>query len=339
MKPAAQRGFALVELTAALALSLLLAVWAASQWARQADELAARASGQWMAQVRHALEQAVLLDLGGWRGETPDKPVFARPATPALAELRQAGLLPAGFPDHAPLGFGVRLMVLAAAACPGAGCRVDALVVAGLAWRLPDGRPDVVRLAPLLQELGARGGLADDRLRGAQFAFPNPPQPGLPLIPAGTPLAWAGSSGGLDPRYVHRGDARDPQLRGSLSVAGSVMAGERLAAGGTLWAGARRTLGQACLETGALAQGDAGELLQCHRGRWRPGEGAFGGAFARNNRYGCALYSGESARNPLAGRCACPAGFAAVPVSSGGKWTETEGWTTGFVCVRALPGS
>ncbi|WP_419204265.1 prepilin-type N-terminal cleavage/methylation domain-containing protein [Bordetella trematum] len=179
MKPAAQRGFALVELTAALALSLLLAVWAASQWARQADELAARASGQWMAQVRHALEQAVLLDLGGWRGETPDKPVFARPAAPALAELRQAGLLPAGFPDHAPLGFGVRLMVLAAAACPGAGCRVDALVVAGLAWRLPDGRPDVVRLAPLLQELGARGGLADDRLRGAQFAFPNPPQPAL----------------------------------------------------------------------------------------------------------------------------------------------------------------
>jgi hypothetical protein len=41
-----------------------------------------------------------------------------------------------------------------------------------------------------------------------------------------------------------------------------------------------------------------------------------------------------STANPRTGACSCPAGYSAVIVSAGGKWTDTEGWTTGYVCVR-----
>ncbi len=335
-----QRGFALLELVVAMSIGLLLAVLAAGQWARQTEELAARASGQWMEQIRQALEQALALDLGGWATGQARTGAFADPAAPTLAELVRQGLLPKGFPAQAPLGFGVRLAVLPDGGCPGEPCRVDALVMADQALRTRGGQADLMRLAPLLQPMGAAGGYARPLLQGAQFHYPNPPRPGMMALPLGTPVGWAGTHGGLDPRYVRVGDDRDPRLRAGLTVAGSIQAGQRLSAGEYLRAGARRVLGRACApeEAGALAQGDQGELLQCHRGRWRPAEGSFGGAYGYNNRTGCGLHTGQSMVNPMSGACACPPGFAAVPVSYGGKWTQTEGWTTGFVCVRPSEG-
>ncbi|AMD44578.1 PilW family protein [Bordetella holmesii] len=333
-----QQGFALLELVVALSIGLLVAVYAAGQWARQAEEAAARASGQWMEQVRLALEQALARDLGGWAGGTSTTALFADPRTPTLDELKKHGLLPVGFPVLSPLGFGVRMLVLSSEQCPSEHCRVDGLVVADRALRTRSGQADLMRLGALLQPLGAAGGYARPALQGAQFSYPNPPRADLPVVPLGTPLGWAGSHGGLDPRYVRVGDDRDPRLQAGLTVAGSIVAGDRLSAGGYLQAGARRVLGRACgtHETGALAQGDQGELLQCHRGRWRPGEGSFGGTYGYNNRTRCALHTGQSMLNPVSGGCHCPTGFKAVPVSYGGKWTETEGWTTGFVCVRPV---
>ncbi|OZI74001.1 PulJ/GspJ family protein [Bordetella genomosp. 12] len=335
-----QGGFALLELVVAMSIGLLLAVFAAGRWARETDELAARASGQWMEQVRQALAQALARDLGGWTGRSSQEATFADPLAPTLAELTRQGLLPPGFPERSPLGFGVRLLVLPAADCPAVACRVDGLVLADQALRTRSGQVDLMRLGALLQPLGAAGGYARPSLQGAQFRYPNPPREGMPALPAGTPVGWAGSHGGLDPRYVRVGDDRDPRLRSGLTVAGSIQAGARLSAGEYLFAGARRVLGDACgaHETGALAQGDQGELLQCHRGRWRPGEGSFGGAYGYNNRTRCALHTGQSMINPLSGSCSCPPGFKAVAVSYGGKWTETEGWTTGFVCVRGSRG-
>lgn len=82
-----QRGFALLELVVAISIGLLLAVLAAGQWARQAEDTAARASGQWMEQIRLALEQALARDLGGWASGTAQAGAFADPSTPTLAEL------------------------------------------------------------------------------------------------------------------------------------------------------------------------------------------------------------------------------------------------------------
>lgn len=335
-----QRGFALLELVVAMSIGLLLAVLAAGQWARQAEELAARASGQWMEQIRLALEQALVRDLGGWATGTAQAGAFADPAAPTLAELLRQGLLPKGFPARAPLGFGVRLAVLPDSGCPGAPCRVDGLVMADRALSTRGGQADLLRLAPLLQPMGGAGGYARPLLQGAQFRYPNPPRAGMTALPLGTPVGWAGTHGGLDPRYVRVGDDRDPRLKAGLTVAGSIQAGQRLSAGEYLRAGARRVLGLACAagETGALAQGEQGELLQCHRGRWRPAEGSFGGAYGYNSRSGCVLHTGQSMANPLSGGCACPPGFKAVAVSYGGKWSSIEGWTTGFVCVRPSNG-
>ncbi|SUV68274.1 type IV pilus-associated protein [Bordetella avium] len=324
-----QQGYALLELMVALAIGLLLSVLAAGKWAREADDLALRASGQWMAQLRLALEQALLKRQSG--SASP----FGDPAAPTLAELVRAGFLPPGFPLRSPAGFGVSLRVLPTAGCTDGACRVDGLVIADQALQTPSGEPDLMRLSPLLQPLGAEGGYADASLSGAQFRYPNPPVPGMAALKPGTPFAWAGTHGGLDPRYVRVGDDRDPQLKAGLSVGGAIQAAGSLLAGGVVRAEARRQQGGFCQpgEKGALAQDANGKLLHCQQSRWRPVEGRFGGAYAHNNIYGCRMHNGKSTKNPLTGECSCAKGYAPTLVAYGGKWLETEGWTYGYVCI------
>lgn len=334
MKPQHQRGFALLELTLAMALALLMAVWGASRWMNEATDLASRASGLWMVQVRDALAQALVRDLGGWASGEPG--VFANPLRPTLPELIRHDLLPAGFPLRAALGFGVQLWVLQPERCLRDACRLDALVLADAPLRTAGGQPDLRRLAPLLQAMGGEGGYARaGSIQGPQFRYANPLRPGQAAWLPGTAAALASAQSALDPRYVRVDDERDLRLRGSLSVAGFLKAG--VATDG------------ACTEEGAIMRAAKGRLLVCSAGKWgEAADSAFGGAFmAFNQAPLCRPEGGMTRGNPLAnGDCRCPEGFIAVkvlgamsrwPIGSGSPGPQPPALVS-YICVRPPPG-
>lgn len=344
-----QGGYSLAGLALALALTSLLALWGSNQLVQRIEDAAARSAGVWMAQVRQAVAGMLARHFDALaKGAVPldhtGAALFADPLSPTVAELRALAHLPADFPEKSALGFGAQVRVLRGGGCPGERCRIDALVYSATPVLKPGTRsPDLVSLASVIEAAGGYGGAVwpetPAQARGAAFSFSNPLMPGAPTYAPGTLALWAGAGSelgsdsppafpDLEP-FVRIGDARDPTLAGSLSVAASV------AAGAYLSVGARGLPGHACgLVNGTMASTDAGELLACQSGVWQPASSGFGGAFSTNNRFGCRHYSGQSTANPRTGDCSCPAAYQPVIVSAGGKWTETEGWTTGYVCVR-----
>lgn len=338
-----QRGFSLPGLALALALGAMAAIWASNRQVQRIEDAAARATGVWLTQVRLALAQALSRHFDALvQGKPPRSPqgapLFARPLAPTLGELQAAGFLPAGFPARSALGFGVRLRIVRSPGCPKAPCRLDGLVYSARPlFKKGTQAPDPVGMAAVIEAAGGYGGAVwpdtPGRLRGAAFNFANPPAPGAPAHAPGTLALWAGegpqaAQPDLD-RYVRIGDTRDPMLQGHLSVANSAVVN------GYLTLRSRAEEGQYCdVAVGTMANSGRGDLLTCQSNVWRPASGGFGGAYSTNYPLGCRHYTGVSTANPRTGACSCPAGYQGVIVSAGGKWTETEGWTTGYVCVR-----
>lgn len=335
-----QRGFALAELALAVALTTMILVWAASRIVHEVDDAAARATGVWLLELKRGMDNMLrqhFADLA--EGVAPvdqaGLPLYADPLAPRLAELKAQGHLPSGFPESGAIGGGAAIRILRDARCPEAGCRLDALVHQAEPLLAGGAAPDLMRIAAAVGAAGGYGGAATaTRVRGANFDFPNPPAPGMAPLAAGTLAAWAALGTAEYDLFVRMRDTRDPDLRGPLSVAGSVSTGGRLRTDEFLSLGGIAAAGAACPEAGLVARDPDSTLLVCRKGAWLPADTGFGGAYAYNNRYGCAHYSGVSTANPRTGTCACPAGYRAIIVSAGGKWTETEGWTTGYVCVR-----
>jgi len=339
---ASQQGFALLELAIAAAVTSMVVIWAASKWVEQVEDAAAQTTGVWLLEIKRALDGMLALHFDSLaNGVAPldasGQPLYADPWAPTLAELKMHGHLPSAFPELSALKLGAGIRLIRGTDCPGAGCRLDALAytLAPLVVR-GSAAPDAMRIAAVTMATAGYGGSvmarAPYRLRGAAFDFVNPLPGGQALAP-GTVAVWSGLEDADQARFVHMRDTRDPDLKGSLSVAAAVSSGGRLSAGEHLWLKGTASLGARCEQSGLFARDPSGALLACLSGVWA-NEGGFGGAYAINNRYGCRHYSGLSTANPRTGSCSCPGGFTAVLVSAGGKWTETEGWTEGFICVR-----
>jgi len=326
-----ERGFVLLEFAIAAAAAGLAAVWAASTLANRVDDAAAESTGRWLLGVRQAVDRMLVQDYDTLAaGQAGSDSGYADPYAPTLAELKAHGHLPSSFPERPPLGAGAAIRVLRDA-CPGAQCRVHAVVHTLEPVRRPgDDDVDPSLIGGVVQATGGYGGAVYDwaagRVRGALFDLANP-LPGETALPQGTVAAYAGlDAAGFD-RFVRMRDTRDPDLQGRLTVKGDI------AAGGYLQVGAVVQAGAACDGKGLVARDPDGGLLWCRSGKWLGAEGGFGGAYARNSTYGCKHYTGESTANPRTGKCSCPKGYKAVIVSAGGKWLDTEGWTTGYVCV------
>ncbi|WP_256988235.1 type II secretion system protein [Bordetella genomosp. 9] len=346
-----QRGFALLELTVAVAITCVLAIWAAERLLHQVDGVAEQAAGRWLLEIHGALD-GMLARHGAAlaEGEVPvdgqGGALYADPWAPSLAELKGAGHLPASFPDHGPLGMRATVKLWRDDACPGLACRVEALAYArvaagsvtgpGAAGEEPAGSPDISRIAGVLLATGGLGAgvseLAPHRLRGAGFDLPNPPAAGMARLPIGTVAVRAGREAGDAGRYLRTHDARDPQFRGDVSATGTLSTGGRLVAGEHLKLGAVEVAGAACPENGLLARDREGGLLNCAAGVWAV-PGGFGGAYATNTGIGCGI-AGRSSINPRTGACSCPPGHRAVLVAAGGERDAEVGWTEGYVCLR-----
>lgn len=334
-------GFSLIGMAVALAITTAVAIWASNDVVHGIEASAARSTGVWMTQIRLAVtdvlsRHAEALSQGKPPLDSDGQPLFGDAQRPTLAELRVLGLLPADFPDQSALGFGADVRIARSEACPEQPCRLDGIVYADKPL-LKKGTqtPDEVAMASVIASASGYGGAvwpqAPALLRGAAYGFPNPLAADAPTYAPGTLALWAGAGAGQPDLsgYVKMRDTRDPDLQGGLSVAGS------LETGGHVNVGAREVPGHACgAQPGALAKSAAGQLLSCESGVWMQASGGFGGAYSMNYPLGCFHYTGISTANPRTGQCSCPPGYAGVVVSAGGKWTETEGWTTGYVCVR-----
>lgn len=340
-RPRGQAGFSLVGMALALAITTAVAIWAANEVVHGIEAAAARSSGVWMTQIRMAVAGVLSRHSDAMsKGEAPvdaqGLPLFADASRPTLAELRGQGRLPADFPDQSALGFGADIRISRTPTCPGEPCRLDGIVYADKPL-LKKGTqlPDPIAMAAVIAAADGYGGAVwpdtPSQLRGAAYSFANPLAAGAPAHAPGTLALWAGAGDAQSDLsgYVKMRDTRDPDLQGKLSVAGN------LDAGGYVTVGAREVPGHACgAQAGALATSGVGQLLSCESGVWMQASGGFGGAFSINYPLGCFHYTGVSTANPRTGQCSCPEGYAGVIVSAGGKWTETEGWTTGYVCLR-----
>lgn len=347
-RPARAAGFALLELSIALLIGTVLAVWGSAALMRRADDAAAQAVGAWLLEIRqaasHMLERHFdSLAAGARPQDGQGRPLYADPLAPTLAEFKAEGLLPAGFPETVAGAAQARVRLLRPNACPGPACRIDALVYSTQPLRAADGAPDLMRMAVLTAAAAGYGGYATadggGRLRGTAFDFPNPYAPGAAALPAGTPVLWAGLDAATADRYVRRFDTRDPQLQSNLTTAGSIDSAGRIHARGRLVTSEYLEVGvawpgDACSQEGLVARSGRGGVLTCRDGGWAAEDAGFGGAFSYNNRFGCSLHTGESTVNPRTGGCYCGYGYQAVIVSYGGKWNDDEGWTTGYICVR-----
>lgn len=339
-----QAGFALLELAIALALSAMLLIWASNRLVHEVEDSAARSSGVWLAEIKRAIDQMLVGNFDMLAAGSASPPVgqaaYANPLAPTLSELKQQGHLPAGFPEVSTLGFGVDIRVLRAQACPGAGCRLDALAysrkpVLGIATNAPG----LMQIAEILTSAqgyaGAVTTYAPARLRGANFDFPNPFLASGPALAPGSVAIWSSLDDVAYQQYLRLKDPRDPQFQGSVSVKGNIAAGKRLSAKEHLLLEAVNVAGSSCgANPGLVSREASGTLLTCQSGVWTRDSGGFGGAYSTNYPYGCRHYSGVSTANPRTSDCSCPSGYNAVIVSAGGIWKETEGWTTGYVCVR-----
>ncbi|OZI59824.1 type II secretion system protein [Bordetella genomosp. 11] len=341
----AQRGFALLELTIAVAIACVLAVWAANRLVRDVEGVAERAAGLWLLDIRRALDGMLArhgdtLADGGALVDDHGGAVYADPWAPTLSELKAQGHLAGAVPEHGPLGMRVAIKLWRDGDCPGAGCRIEALAYTGVfppaaSRAAASVLPDPTRLAGVLMAAGGAGAsvseLAPDRLRGAAFDLPNPPAPGMAALPIGTVAVRAGREAADAHRYLRARDARDPQFRGDVSTAGT-LSSRRLVAGEHLKLDGKAVPGEPCPENGLLARDTDGSLLNCVAGTWAP-PGGFGGAYATNTGTGCDM-PGRSAPNPRTGACSCPPGYRAVMVASGGERDADVGWTEGYVCLR-----
>lgn len=334
-------GFALLEFSIAALLAVLVALGVADRLAREALDASARASGVWLHEVLDALGAALAQDQAAWAGGDPPRdgqgaPRYTDPQRPSLAELRRAGLLPQGFPERAPLGFGVRLRV-AGTGCPGAGCRLDGVATSDRPVSGGRARPlDLVAVAPLLAQLEGHGAWVEPgsgRLLGRAAGVAALAAVAAAREAPGTVLAWTGhapgAAGAPDPRYVWVHDSRDPQLRGALSVAGPLQAGGPVSAGTYLSPARFAREGSTCrAPLGALASGAQGEVLVCRGAVWHAAEGRsrFGGAYFVSVDHGCSRSQGAQTRNPYTNQCSCPSGYRPLMVanSAGGGW--------GYIC-------
>ncbi len=358
-------GFALLELTLALALLTLLTVWGVQSLVDRTRDSAAWAAGTWLVEIRHGVLQMLgshFDDLAN--GSVPKdgfgQPLFMDALNPTLAELKRAGHLPETFPTRSALGFKASVTILRDRRCPGQGCRLDALVH-GRSPVKRNGAPDTMAIAQALMAMQGWGASVNarqpGRVIGAAVDMPNPLHEKAPRWEVGTLAAWAGLDRESTRQYLRVGDERDPAFQGSVTIAGSIegarlhsrsdvqaegavlseqdiVAGRSLIARELVHIGQTVTPGQACAEAGALGRDVVGQLAACVAGTWQTPTDGFGGAFGRNSKHGCEMYGGESMRNPRTGDCSCPSGYRAVPIAEGGRWYDRGGYTFGYICIR-----
>jgi len=333
---ARQQGFALLELTLALLIATLVAVFAADRFAERSREIMAEGHAAWMASLRQAALRYLEQHGPALAGQGGTEPIggYADAMAPTLAELKAAGLLGPSFPMQGGRGVGGRVQLLRDDGCPMGPCRIEALVYsdAPLGHDARHGY-NLSMVAHWLGLAAGRGGaVMPDRplvIEGAAFSFPNPPVGGMFPLPAGT-VAMAVTAEQLESlAYLRVGDHRDPDFQGPASVEGNVSTQGSLSAREHLRIETQAVAQSTCMVEGAIVRERYGGLLVCRAGQWRSAGGSGGGGYSVNSLSGCLL----AAANPVTGDCTCPTQYVPVRIADSTSAVPSEGRTRGYLCV------
>jgi len=333
-----QRGFALLELLVAMLLATLLAVWAASAIVDRINDAAAEGTAVWMLAAKQGVRDYLLKYAAQLRTAQSANELamhgYANWKSPSLQELREDGLLSAGFPEAQGRGPDLVIQVLRDPACTESSCRIEALIHTDRPlMRHGSGLPDEQMVAHWLLATRGQGGTVHTskphRVEGASFGFANPPDiDGARLSPGSVALAVT-SEELSTAQFLRVGDARDPLFQGSLSVKGDIQGEGSLAVHQHLSIGAQGQFGRSCEPDGKIAREQGGGLVVCDAGVWKWASGRGGGGYSTNSMRGCGL----DTRNPITNACTCPPYFQAVRISESGSMMDPAGVTRGYLCV------
>lgn len=336
---ARQRGFALLELTIAMLLATLLAVWGVSLIVNRITDASAQANAAWMLSVKGSV-RAYLARYGPALAVADHAAAlggYADWSAPTLAELKSDGLLSAGFPLRIAPGGSAAIRLLRQGTCPGSDCLVDVIIYSEMPFvHRGTSRPDEQLIAQWMLAAQGWGGWVSAAqpgvLRGPSYQLPNPPAGGTMLPPGTVALAvLAGQDGRFE--YLRVRDTRDPDFQGSATIKGDVVANANLRVGKYLYVDAIEAFATPCSHPGAVARERDGGLLICRDGRWKTASRSGGGGFLTNVPHGCRNSSGYPTFNPVTDDCSCPGMTAMVQISDSGPHPFPEGRTIGYLCV------
>ena len=217
-----QRGFTLVELMITLSIVGLLSIYAQNKAVRDAEEVLAEGSALYISAVANAAQASTLNNFNEYANNLP-VPGIAVPLAPTLPELLALGRLTPGFPvapNSLPTRQSLQITVQPAG-CPGAACTLRVLVCTTTPVTMGGANVRFDLASTMTQKQGGGGAQS---LNGSGGVLNGPMVVNLPnpLAPAeGIVCGTSSIDTALYQAFVRRGDTRDPNLAGNLTVAGT----------------------------------------------------------------------------------------------------------------------
>jgi hypothetical protein len=218
----AQRGFLMAELFVYLGIVAIIAIYANQKIVNDVEESLATGSGVYLQTVAAAAQSHILVNFNAYSNNTPVAGVTTL-LQPTVAELVALNRLNGGFPAGVgamPTRQTARIDITRTG-CPGIGCQITALVCTTTPIAL-GGAQTRFDLASTM--VSAQNGTGGQSLLGSGGATITGPALSV-ANPLGNVEGIVCGSGRVDAgmfeNFVRMNDARDPNLQGNLTVAGT----------------------------------------------------------------------------------------------------------------------
>jgi type II secretory pathway pseudopilin PulG len=288
-----QNGFSMIQLMVVIAISLLLAVAASNQYLQKVRDGAAYATGRYLGSVRVGVQDALskyysalaLIDTSkAPAGTYPNAPAWAKFAgnqtTLNVAQLKQAGLIRADFPNTPPFGRSVHVKIIRSN-CPGDGCTIKAY--AYTCWAISAARPsgtvdtatcpaqpsgwktDANLVGQVILGSNGYGGsnvINPARVTGALMDFPASDLD-IPTNSPGHAVIAASLDSSNCSECVKQGDTRHIFLNNALSVASQIDTDDGLLINTNV------PVNSACTTEGLYGSSNRVSAVMCQSGLWR----------------------------------------------------------------------
>jgi prepilin-type N-terminal cleavage/methylation domain-containing protein len=221
-----QRGFTLLEMTAAIFISTLLIIMSAPAIVWKIEEASMEGTGIYMGVIKSALEKYNVANHDALAPSTPLAVAgFVNPLKPTIAELKTAKYIASpSFPLITPQRLAVNIDTNRMN-CPGPNCQIIGYAYTTTALNyIGTTEPRYDLVSAFLASPGVAGsGMAAHNgdtafLRSATHRLPNP----VAGNPGGLIAIATYLDEGIYSNFVKIGDSRDPNLSGKLTVAGVV---------------------------------------------------------------------------------------------------------------------
>ena len=238
-----QKGFALLELTIAILISGVLALWASTKLQQISDDATAQATGIHLDTLASSGQKYILVNYMALAAGT-DVPAIVNDLAPTRDELIATGRLASGFPAWTPSNQRAQVYVTKSG-CPGANCVITANACLTAAYQVRGKYRDdeTTNVMMAMSGRGARSHSDNPSLvRGANMSIANP----LGAV-TGIVCGQSNVDAGLYDTFVKMNDNRDPNFQGGLTVSGTNATGEAMRVNGDL-AVVDPATGQVCVQ-------------------------------------------------------------------------------------------